>query len=465
MSEEATLDEFTEQEESTGKGRRNVRLGPVTASFPEDWSVQKMDSLYREKSIGTNERGTGEQESIPFVKMGDLKRREVAVGNPEEEIEQTDEMLDEYRLEKGDFLFNTRNTPDLVGKTAVWDSGRPAVYDNNLLRVRFKSDISSLFVNYFLSSGIGWRQARGHVHGTTSVAAIYDGEFDKLQIPVPRAKEQRRIASVLYNVDQAIQKTEKIIEQREMVKRGLMQDIFRYGIDSNGELRGTGDDSYRETKYGSVPEGWEIIPLQTVVPDDASITYGIVKPGDNHPNGVPVVKVENIMDGEIETSNLLHTDPEIHEKYNRAELQEGDLLFTIRGTVGRMAFVPEELEGANLTQDTARIRVEDANPRFVRYYLETATPGNFFERHTKGQAVQGINLEDLQEVPLHLPSREEQERIVGILDNHTEQLQNEREYRRRLQLLKQGLTQDLLSGKIRTTDTSIEVLDEVAQHG
>jgi len=312
------------------------------------------------------------------------------------------------------------------------------------------------------------------VHGKKQLESLSAGSgqqnisksiLEKFRVTVAPIGEQRNIATILYNVDQVIQKTEKIIEQRERVKRGLMQDIFRYGIDLNGELRGTGDDSYRETKYGSAPEGWEITPLQTVIPDDASITYGIVKPGDHHPNGVPVVKVENIMDGEIETSNLLHTDPELHEKYNRAELQEGDLLFTIRGTVGRMAFVPEELEGANLTQDTARIRVEDANPRFVRYYLETATPGNYFERHTKGQAVQGINLEDLQEVPVHLPSREEQERIVEILDNHTEQIQNEREYRERLQRLKQGLMQDLFSGTVRTTDTNIEVLPEVAQHG
>ena len=190
-----------------------------------------------------------------------------------------------------------------------------------------------------------------------------------------------------------------------------------------------------------------------------------MKPGDHCPGGVPVVKVENITNGEVQTDGLLHTDPEIHQKYDRAELKQGDLLFTIRGTVGRMAFVPASLEGGNLTQDTARLRVENANPEFVRYYLETATPHNYLERHTKGQAVQGINLEDLRQVPVHFPPREEQKRIVEIIESHTAQIQQEREYHSRLKRLKRGLMQDLLSGTVRTTDTNMEVPDKITQHG
>ena len=76
-----------------------------------------------------------------------------------------------------------------------------------------------------------------------------------------------------------------------------------------------------------------------------------------------------------------------------------------------------------------------------------------------------LNLEDLREVSVHLPSQEEQNRIVEILDSHTEQIRTERNYRDRLQRLKQGLMQDLLSSEVRTHDMDIEILDEVRQHG
>jgi type I restriction enzyme S subunit len=345
-------------------------------------------------------------------------------------------------------------------------SGRVYSGDSGILGSTMASlrpdGINPTFLYYFLESNFN------RINSATKGSAVPHTDKDlvrSLEYGINSFSEQRKIATVLHTVDQAIEKTEEIISKREEIKRGLMQDIFRYGVDSNGQLRTTEDQSHRETKYGLAPEGWEILSLEEIVADDASITYGIVKPGNHYPGGVPVVKVENITDGEVQTDDLLHTDPKIHQKYDRAELKQGDLLFTIRGTVGRMAFVPESLGGGNLTQDTARLRVRDANPEFVQYYLETATPHNYFERHTKGQAVQGINLEDLQQVPVHLPSREEQERIVGILDSHTKQIQNERRYRDQLQRLKRGLMQDLLSGTVRTTDTNIEVPDEIAQYG
>lgn len=376
---------------------------------------------------------------------------------------------DTKQLEPGDIILEkSGGSPDQPVGRVLFYNLTGEYYPGNFLRLLRPKDneLNSMYLYYRLDYNYEVGETKPFQTNTTNIRNLQTDSYLSQKVALPPLEEQRKIASVLYTVDQAIQKTEKIISQRETVKQGLMQDIFRYGVDSNGELRRSFDDEpYRDTKYGSAPKGWDIEPLDSIVPDDAPVTYGIVKPGDHHPGGVPVVKVENIMDGTIDQEDLLHTDPEIHEQYRRAELNEGDLLFTIRGTVGRMAFVPEELEDGNLTQDTARIRVDGANPRFVRYYLETATPSNYFERHTIGQAVQGINLEDLREVPVHLPSEEEQNRIVKILDSHTEQIRKERNIRERLQQLKKGLMQDLLSGEVRTHDKDIEIVDDVLAHG
>ncbi|ELY77938.1 restriction endonuclease subunit S [Natrinema gari] len=330
-------------------------------------------------------------------------------------------------------------------------------------------DREQVNAEYFFQSISGLSEdIRGSCKKTgTTVESIQTNVLEQYPLPVPPKFEQRKIATVLQNVDQAIQTTEEITEQATRVRKGLMQDLFRYGLDEDGELRNSdgSSESYRETKYGEIPESWNIVPLSQLVPEDAPIVYGILKPGDHQPDGVPVVKVKDIHDGEVKQGDILHTSQEIHEDFKRAELREGDLLFTIRGTVGRMAFVPERLDGGNITQDTARIRVTEANPRFIRYFFETETPNNYFERNTIGQAVQGINLEDLREVPVHLPSEEEQAQIVEIIDQHSEALRNERDYLQRLQRFKQGLMQDLLSGTVRTTDTNIEVPEEIAQHG
>lgn len=88
------------------------------------------------------------------------------------------------------------------------------------------------------------------------------------------------------------------------------------------------------------------------------------------------------------------------------------MLFSIRGSVGRMAFVPTILDNANITQDTARISITKANSKFVRYFLDLPKVRDFVDLHTLGQAVKGINLRDVRRIPIAIPSPEEQERIT-----------------------------------------------------
>jgi type I restriction enzyme S subunit len=172
-------------------------------------------------------------------------------------------------------------------------------------------------------------------------------------------------------------------------------------------------------------------------------------PGYGYPDGIPVVKVKDIFDGVVDTSDLLLTSPQIDNEYRRSRLRSGDLLFTIRGTVGRTAFVPPELEGANITQDTARVAVTRAHPQFVAYYLAMPRPQAFVDTHTLGLAVRGINLGELRRVPLALPPLSEQHRIAEILDARDARIRAEEAYRDKRKLQKTGLMEDLLTGRVR----------------
>jgi type I restriction enzyme S subunit len=136
-------------------------------------------------------------------------------------------LLKEAGLQRGDLLFNTRNTPELVGKTAVWEFDHEVVYDNNLLRLRFGERISSgHFVNSYLSSNIGRRQLRGRVHGTTSVAAIYWSDLQQVEIPVPPKNEQRKIVDALKELDRTRKHNESYRNRLQRLKSGLMQDLL-----------------------------------------------------------------------------------------------------------------------------------------------------------------------------------------------------------------------------------------------
>ena len=179
-------------------------------------------------------------------------------------------------------------------------------------------------------------------------------------------------------------------------------------------------------------------------------------PGYGYPGGIPVIKVKDIKNGEVQTDHLLLTSPDIDNLYRRSKTLTGDLLFTIRGTVGRMAFVPEQLEGANITQDTARIGVVHGDPRFLRGYLTMPEPMRFVAVHTLGVAVQGINLGDVRRIPIAFPSIQEQEEIGHRTEVFERRLSCEQSHLEKLQILKKGLMHDLLTGKVRVNVDELE---------
>lgn len=141
--------------------------------------------------------------------------------------------------------------------------------------------------------------------------------------------------------------------------------------------------------------------LKFVVEDERIITYGIVKPGEHTVGGVPIIKVKDFPNGVILLDDLLLASREIESKYKRSRVKEGDLLFSIRGSVGRTAFVPKELVDANITQDTARISIsKDYNPHYVRTALEYDTVQQSIREHVRGVAVKGISLAELREIEI-----------------------------------------------------------------
>lgn len=157
--------------------------------------------------------------------------------------------------------------------------------------------------------------------------------------------------------------------------------------------------------------------LEELIQTGRPITYGILKPGSGFPGGIPVVKVKDMHDGIIDQSDLLLTSPEIDAQYKRSKLTRGDLLISIRGSVGRMAEVPENLENANITQDTARLSIDQSYNRvYVRGVLESAPLQLEMERNIRGVAVKGINIGFLRDLKIPMCNRGTQDRLAALYE-------------------------------------------------
>ncbi|BBT50241.1 restriction endonuclease subunit S [Acinetobacter baumannii] len=210
----------------------------------------------------------------------------------------------------------------------------------------------------------------------------------------------------------------------------------------------------------------KITPLDTFVSNDAPICYGILKPGDHYKHGIPVIKVKNIVGGKILEDDLLKTTPEIHAQYKRAEVKEGDILLTIRGTTGRVAIVPNSLNGANITQDTARIRVSSNDDSlYIFYALQSFNVQQQITLNTVGQAVKGINIAEVKKLKIYHPILDEQKKIAQILSTWDQAILTTEKLLENSQQQKKALMQQLLTGKKRLLDENGRSFSEQWQSG
>ena len=166
-----------------------------------------------------------------------------------------------------------------------------------------------------------------------------------------------------------------------------------------------------------LPEKWCPASLEQLTSAARPICYGILMPKENVEDGVPYVKVKDMKGDKIDVEALHRTAPEIAAAYARASLKPKDILLAIRGTYGRIADVPPELDGANITQDTARLDIsEQIVPAYVATYLRSATAQQHFKRVARGVAVRGVNIGDVRTTPVALPPFAEQEEIVAEVE-------------------------------------------------
>lgn len=146
--------------------------------------------------------------------------------------------------------------------------------------------------------------------------------------------------------------------------------------------------------------------------------YGILQPGPEIEGGVPYVRPTEIDDDRIKLEEIKRTTPEIAAQYRRATLRSGDLLITIVGTLGKIAVVPPELDGANITQSSARIRLAPkvAHLRYVRQILRSPVAIRQYNYHRLGTGVPRLNIHHVRDLEIPLPSLPEQRRIADVLD-------------------------------------------------
>ena len=278
---------------------------------------------------------------------------------------------------------------------------------------------------------------------------LYYDDFAAILAALPPLPEQRKIAEILDTLDDAIRKTEEIIAKLEQVKQGLLHDLLTRGIDDNGELRDPvrHPEQFKDSPLGRIPKSWEVRVLEDLT--IAPICYGIVQAGPYHPGGPHVLMIRNL-NGDYQTG-LHRTSPQIDDRYSRSRVKPGDVLLSIKGTIGRLGIVPSSYRG-NISRDLARLRFSmDAVPNFATQYFASLAGARRLELAVVGTTRAEISIHVLKRLTMPVPSVCEQAEIANRNDGLEQRLRAEARHLRKLHSLKRGLMEDLLTGRVRVT--------------
>ena len=185
-------------------------------------------------------------------------------------------------------------------------------------------------------------------------------------------------------------------------------------------------------------EEWKEVRLDSLV--NRKICYGIVQPGFSPKNGIPVIKVNNVVKGLRDVSECDKTTEEISNSYKRTILKGGELIISLVGTVGCIDIAPSSFAGANLVRATGMIDIEDELIKhWVLYYIRTRQGQQYIEENLNTTVQRALNIKDLCKMPIPITSKHYMGRIVSILKSLDDKIEVNRRINDNLEQQAQAL--------------------------
>jgi len=165
---------------------------------------------------------------------------------------------------------------------------------------------------------------------------------------------------------------------------------------------------------------WEEVALADLL--SVPVTYGIVQPGNNVDDGVPILRVNNLRDGVITAGSAIRVSPEVARVYSRTSLRGGEVVVSLVGTVGEAAVVPNELRGWNVARAVGVLRPAKVSATWLCICMQSRPVQRQLRDRVNTTVQTTLNLKDLAAVRIPVPSEPEQRAIaelLGALDDKT----------------------------------------------
>lgn len=278
--------------------------------------------------------------------------------------------------------------------------------------------------------------------------AVNNSKIKTIRIGFPKdVTEQSQIATILSTLDRAIASTEQLIAKYQRIKTGLLHDLLTRGIDEHGNLRSEKTHKFKDSKLGRIPVEWEVRKIEDVCTHIVDCPHST----PNYLNhGILIARTFSVKDGVYDINNSSYiSEAEYHDRIQRLEPKPGDIIFTREAPVGESFVIPKKMKIC-LGQRVMLLRLElNYNPRYLLEVLYSRSTKLRFDNIVGGTTNPHLNVGDVKKFEFVFPRLDEQNKIDVCISSIRKFIDNNNINLTKLQSLKAGLMQDLLSGKVR----------------
>ena len=288
------------------------------------------------------------------------------------------------RIRRGDIVIAASSgSLDVVGKAAPALKAFEGSFGAFCKIIRPNDKVDAGYLAQFFKTP-NYRRTISSLAAGANINNLKSEHLDDMLVPLPPLPEQRRIAAILDQADALRAKRREALAQLD----SLMQSIF---------IEMFGDPSRN-------PKSWPETALAKLVREDDTINYGVVQPGDALDEGVPLVRVGDLVDGEFSSAKLKRIDPIIESAYRRSRLRGDEILVSCVGSIGVTVLATPDMKGFNIARAVARIPLaEGMNRVFVASCLKTDAVQNYFTGELRTVAQPTLNIKQIAETKVFSP--------------------------------------------------------------
>ncbi len=422
---------------------KHTEIGDI----PVDWKFQTFDETFRVLSNNTLSRENLNNRSgaIRNIHYGDIltKFPEVLDCNKEEIPYVNDlSMLSSSTqlLQDGDIVVADTAEDETVGKVTevqnLGDSKLVAGLHTIPCRVK-KGDFAPGWLGYYMNSDLFHNQILPYITGI-KVSSISKGAISETLILVPPFDEQEKIVQTLNEVQLLMTAETKVVNKIKFVKNGCLSKMFPQKDDPVPEMRLPGfTAAWEQRKLGEVVEFYN---------GDRSSRY----PSDTDmvSDGIPFINAGDLVSGRVKLDTANKITVEKYNELSGAKIQHGDIIYCLRGTLGKNAFVD------NFSIGTVASSLVDIRPRKIvgKYLFQVLNSDIEYRQRTindEGAAQPNLSAKNLSLFDIPMPDEAEQTKIAEYFDSLDHLITLHQRKCDKYSNIKKGMMNDLLTGKIR----------------